>query len=106
MKNKKSVSTKLPILEQEEINKLVNAGSFLSTSDFIREAIRDKLESIKILNIRDLNYKTAKKEILGYYKKNKEAYIHDVANDLELDLEIVATITNELVKEGRLGDMD
>ncbi|KZX16407.1 hypothetical protein [Methanobrevibacter curvatus] len=59
-----------------------------------------------MLNIREVNYKTAKKEILGYYKINKEAYIHDVANDLELDLELVANITNELIKEGRLGDVD
>ncbi|WP_409200294.1 ribbon-helix-helix domain-containing protein [Methanobrevibacter sp. DSM 116169] len=102
----KSISTKLPLLDQDEINKLVDAGAFLSVSDFVREAIREKLESYKIINIRNVDYKTAKKEILGYYKIHKEAYISDVADDLEFDLELVVNITNELIKEGRLGDIE
>lgn len=105
-KGNKSISTKLPPLELEEINDLVKAGAFLSTSDFIREAIRDKLEAIKVVNLRDVDYKTAKLEILGYYKENNRAFISDVANDLEFDLELVANITNELVKEGRLKDIE
>ncbi|MDL2270492.1 ribbon-helix-helix domain-containing protein [Methanobrevibacter sp. OttesenSCG-928-I08] len=92
-------------MEQEEINKLVEAGAFLNASDFIRQAVREKLEAIKIINVRDVDYKTAKKEILGYYKTKKEAYTDEVADDLELDLELVINITDELVKEGRLGDV-
>ena len=106
IRDNKSISTKLPLLEQEEINNLVEAGAFLSVSDFVREAIREKLDSYKIINIRDVDYKTAKKEVLGYYKIHKEAYISDVSNDLELDLELVANISNELIKEGRLGDAE
>lgn len=58
-----------------------------------------------MIKIRDINYKTAKKEILGYFEKYKEAFISEAAEDLELDLELVAKITEELQNEGRLGEV-
>ena len=102
----KSISTKLSISELAQITKIVDSGAFLNPSDFVRSAIREKLEYYKIINVKDVDYDTAKKEILGYYKTNKEAYISDVANDLEFDLELVANITDELVKEKRLEDIE
>ncbi|MDR3292031.1 MAG: hypothetical protein LBT10_07795 [Methanobrevibacter sp.] len=102
IKNNKSVATKLTAVEHQEINNLVNAGIFLSNSDFVREAIRDKLKAIKVIKLRDIDYDTAKKEVLGYYQNYKEAYISEVAENLEFDLELVIKITNELEKEGRL----
>jgi Arc/MetJ-type ribon-helix-helix transcriptional regulator len=101
----KAVATKLPPVELEEINKLVESGIFLSSADFVRQAIRDKLEAIKVIKIRDIDYNTAKKEILGYYQSYESSYMSDVANNLELDLELVAKITEELIKEGRIKDI-
>jgi Arc/MetJ-type ribon-helix-helix transcriptional regulator len=98
----KDVATKLPPVELEEINKLVGAGVFLSSADFVREAIRDKLRAIKVIELRNMDYDAAKKEVLGYYRANESAYISDVADDLELDLETVAKIVNELMKENRI----
>jgi len=98
----KSVATKLTPLEQEEINKIVNAGFYLNTSDFIRQAIRDKIKEYKIINIRNIPKKQAKEEIKEYYKTNKKAYVSEVAEDLELELDLVFEITNELEKENEL----
>ena len=103
-KNSKTIGTKLTKIEHEEISDLVDAGVFLSGSDFVREAIRDKLKSIKVIKNRDIDYDTAKKEILGYYKSYEKAYISQVAEDLELDLKLVSIIINDLIKEGRLGE--
>ena len=97
--NNKSVGTKLPLKELEEINNLVNAGIFLNSADFVRQAIRDKLESIKFVELKDIDYNTAKKEVLGYYQDNETAYISEVAEKLELDLETLSKIINELIKE-------
>lgn len=36
-RNAKNISTKLPPLELDEIDKLIKAGAYLSTSDFIRK---------------------------------------------------------------------
>jgi hypothetical protein len=102
-KKPKTVGTKLTPHENEEIQNLIDAGIYLSFSDFIREAIRDKLKAIKVIKIREVDYDTAKKEILGYYKNYSEAYDYEVADDLELDYKFVCQILEELEKEGRLG---
>lgn len=101
-KNNKNIGAKLTLKEYNEINKLVDNGIYLSTSDFVREAIREKLKAIKIIKVQDVDYDLAKKEILGYFRQYKEAYISEVAEDLELDLELVIKITKELEIEGRL----
>lgn len=102
IKHAKTVGTKLTSIEYEEISNLIEAGIYLSMSDFIRESVRDKLKATKVIKLRDIDYETAKKEILGYYREYSEAYISEVAEDLELDLELVSQIIDELEKEGRL----
>jgi len=104
-KQNKAIGTKLTPHEHEEIAKLVEAGMFLSSSDFFREAIRDKLKAIKVIKLRDVDYETAKKEILGYYQSYEDPYMSEVAEDLELDLELVVNITDELIKEGRVKEL-
>jgi len=99
----KTVGTKLTPKENEEIQTLIQNGIYLSASDFLREAVRDKLKAIKIIKTREIDYNNAKKEILGYYKKYSEAYDYEVADDLELDYELVCQIVDELESEGRLG---
>jgi len=56
--------------------------------------------------ILDVDYDEAKREVLGYYRSYSEAYDYEVANDLELDYELVCQITHELEAEGRLGVVD
>lgn len=101
----KTIGTKVTQQEYEKINHLIKAGVYLSASDFTREAIRDKLRSTEVIKIRDVDYETAKKEVLGYYEKYERAYEDEVADDLELDIELVMKITEELQKEGRLGEV-
>lgn len=100
--NSKNIGIKVTPLEYKQITELVDAGVYLNISDFIRDAIRDKLESLKVIKIRDVDYETAKKEVIGYFKRYKEAYPHEVANDLELDLDLVVKITKELIDEGKM----
>jgi len=98
----KTVGTKLTSCEHEEISGLIDAGIYLSVSDFIREAVRDKLRALKVVKLREINYLDAKKEVLGYYRNYSEAYDFEVAEDLELDYDLTVRITNELEQEGRL----
>ena len=94
--------TKLTPLEYGKIVALVDAGMYLGVSDFIREAIRDKLDETEVVKARDVDLATAKKEVLGYYKNYGEAYPHEVADDLELDYELVCGIIDGLKKSKRL----
>ena len=52
--------------------------------------------------MRDVGYEEAKNEVLGYYRSYKEAYPHEVAENLELDYDLVWEITEELKEEKRL----
>jgi dihydroneopterin aldolase len=55
-----------------------------------------------VIKCRDVDYETAKKEIIGYFQKNQEAYPDEISQDLELDFDLVHRITVELKKEGSL----
>lgn len=109
MERTKAVGTKLTMEEYNKVQELINAGMYISISDFLRDAVRDKLYSnsnaVKVIEIRNVDYSEAKKEILDYYRRYKEAFPHEVAEALELDYELVWRITDDLKKEGRLEEI-
>ena len=96
------IGSKVSAWELEQIRHLVTSGIYLNTSDFVRDAIRDKLAAIKTIKYRDVDYETAKKEVRGYFQERGEAYPSDIEEDLELDYKLVCQIVEELKREGRL----
>ena len=99
-----SIDAKIAYAEARQIRELIDAGIYLNESDFVRDAIRHRLSEIKVIKCRDIDYETAKKEILGYFKRKSEAWPDEAAMDLELDFDLVMKITKELKEEGRLED--
>ena len=97
-----SIGSKIAAAEAVQIRELIEAGVYLNESDFVRDAIRHRLSEIKVIKCRDVNYETAKMEILGYFKSRGESYPDEASVDLELDFDLVMKITEELRKEGRL----
>jgi hypothetical protein len=69
---------------------------------FIRDAVREKLAAIKVIECRDVDYETAKVEIAGYFQMKGEAYASDASTDLQLDYELVCKIMDDLEKEGKM----
>lgn len=57
---------------------------------------------IQIIEYRDVDYETAKKEVVGYFKMKGEAYASDASLDFELDYELVCKIMDDLEKEGQM----
>lgn len=98
----KVVGAKLTRNEIGQINKLVESGLHLNPSDFIREAVREKLAAIKVIEYRDVDYETAKKEVAGYFRMKGEAYASDASTDLQLDYELVCKIMDDLETEGKM----
>ena len=98
----KVVGSKLTRNEISQINKLVEAGLYLNSSDFIRDAVREKLAAIKVIEYLDVDYETAKKEVAGYFQMKGEAYASDASTDLQLDYELVCKIMDDLEKEGKM----
>ena len=97
-----SIGAKIAAAEAAQIRELIEAGVYLNESDFVRDAIRHRLSEIKVIKCREVDYETAKKEVLGYFKRLGEAYPDKASEDLELDFELVMKISEELRKEGRL----
>jgi Arc/MetJ-type ribon-helix-helix transcriptional regulator len=98
----KVVGAKLTRNEIGQINKQVEAGLYLNPSDFIREAVREKLAAIKVIEYRDVDYDTAKKEVAGYFRMKGEAYASDASTELQLDYELVCKIMDDLEMEGKM----
>ena len=96
------VSARLSPKEAEVIERLVEEGFFMNTADFVRTAVREKLESVKIIEVSNTGREKAKKEVIEYLKENKKAYPSDAADALGLDFDLVLEIVKELVGEGRL----
>ena len=96
------VSARLSPKEMEAIEILVGEGFFMNTADFVRMAVREKLEPIKIVDARNLPKEKAQKEIIEYLKDNKKAYPSDIADALQLDFNLVLSIVKDMIKEGRL----
>ena len=96
------VSARLSPKDLEEIEKIVEEGFHMNTADFVRTSVREKLESIKVINVRDVSMEKAKKEVVEYLKNNKKSYPSDIADALQLDFDIVLDIVKELIKEGRI----
>ena len=98
----KVVGAKLTRYEIGQINKLIELGLYLNPSDFIRNAVREKLAAIKVIEYRDVNYDIAKKEVAGYFQMKGEAYASDASTDLQLDYELVCKIMDDLETEGKM----
>ncbi|MGB7533296.1 MAG: hypothetical protein WA977_10055 [Halobacteriota archaeon] len=77
-------------------------ASTIARNKPVEETETKAVETIKVIKVRDINYKEAKNEVLGYYRTYKEAYPHEVADELELDYDLVWKITEELKEEKRL----
>jgi Arc/MetJ-type ribon-helix-helix transcriptional regulator len=100
-KESELVSARLSPKELEEIEKLVEEGFYMNTADFVRMSVREKLESIKIIDVRSVEKEKAKKEVIEYLKNNKKAYPSDIADALQLDFDLVLEIIKNLINEGR-----
>ena len=86
--------------EEGEIKKLVDAGLYISVSEFIRDSVRNNLGLLKVVEMRSITKSQARKEILAYMKKHKEAYASDISEALGIDLDMVFMVMKNLNKEG------
>ena len=85
--------------EYDAIRQLVDAGAYVNVSDFVREAVRDKLHNVEIITLRDVTPEEARKEVLEYIDRHDRFYPSDIAHDLRLDYRFVTQIVERLIEE-------
>lgn len=98
----KTIATKIPLNLYEEISYLIENGSYLSISDFLRESMREHLKTVKVSKVRDISYEEGKKEVLSYFKEFKDCYLDEIIFNLDLDFTFVSSIIDDLLLEGRI----
>ncbi len=96
------VSARLPSHEIEKIDALVHEGYCLNTSDFVRMAVREKLQGIILAQARSPTNEEAKGEILTYLDQHGQAYGSNIALHLGLDIDLVFAVLKELQQDGEV----
>lgn len=97
-------AVKLTPREYEGMERLVKAGYFLNVSDFVRSAVRDKLQALKPTLLRRISAPQARREIYQYIKAHPNVYPDEVADALNLDIETVMGAVAALMAKKRIGE--
>lgn len=106
MAERATIPVSMPV---ELVKRVDNARAKLgyrSRNEVIRESVRHFLEEIdemKVIRIRNISLKQAKKEILAYLKKRNSAYVSDIADTLGIDIQLAFKAAEELEREGVVG---
>lgn len=64
--------------------------------------IEASLPAEKVIVLREISKKNAEKEILNLFSKGRALYYSDIAERLNLDLQLVVEICNKLQKSGEI----
>jgi len=72
------IGSKVSAVELEQIKKLGGIWFLLKHIGLGWDAIRDKLAAIKTIKYRDVDYETAKKEVMRYIQERGEAYASEI----------------------------
>jgi len=97
-------ATKLTLREYEGAQHLVKAGYFLNVSDFVRSAVRDKLDAMKPTLVRKVSPKAAQNEIYRYIKSHPDVYPDEIADALNLDIKTVMDAVATLMSKKKVGE--
>ncbi len=100
----------VPVSMAPEVVKQIDGAraklGYRSRNEVVRESIRhflEEIEEMKVIRIRDISLKQAKKEILAYLKQHNSAYVSDIADTLGIDIRVAFKVVEELQREGVVG---
>lgn len=106
MTERATIPVSMPV---ELVKKVDNARAKLgyrSRNEVIRESVRhflEEIEEMKVIRIRNISLKQAKKEILAYLKQRNSAYVSNIADTLGIDIQLAFKAAEELEREGVAG---
>lgn len=94
-------ATRIPDREYEKIQQLVEAGLYLNVSDFVRDAIRSRLEDLA-LGARRVDPEGLQVEVEAYLReRGGEAWPDEMAEALEVSILDVLGALETLAARGR-----
>ena len=97
------LAVRLSKADYATVQQLVKAGLYRSSADFLREAVRDKLESMEIISVRDVDSHKAEKMIEDYLIKHPgPSFASEIADALGLEYGVTFKTIHKLLEEGRV----
>jgi len=97
------IAVRLSKADFVKIQQLVEAGLYRSSADFLREAVRDKLESMEVVSVRNVDLRKAEKMIEDYLVKHPgPSFASEIADALGLEYSLTFKTIRKLLEEGRI----
>ena len=97
------IAVRLSKADYTKIQQLVEAGLYRSSADLVREAVRDKLGSMEIISVRNMDSRKAEKMIENYLIKHPgPSFASEIADALGLDYSLTFKTIHTLLEEGRI----
>ncbi len=98
------VSTKLSKREMVEIQKLVGAGLYINVSDFVRDAIRRRLQELKAVSLDPPD--VVQEKVYEYFKKKGgSSWPDEAAIELGYSVLEVLEALEQLRKRGKASEL-
>jgi len=97
------IAVRLSKADYARIQQLVEAGLYRSSADLVREAVRDKLGSLEVVSVRDVDLRRAERMIEDYLVKHPgPSFASEIADALGLDYGVTFKTVHKLLEEGRV----
>jgi len=86
-----------------KIKQLVEAGLFKNFAEFLRDAARDKLGSMEVLSVQEVDDAAAERMIEDYVSAHPgPSFVSEIADALGLEYSVAFRVVHKLLEEGRV----
>ena len=87
----------------KQIDKVVRmSGAYSNEAEFVREAIREKLQKVAFVKVKDIPQPELKEQIIVCIRDKGKVYPSDIAADLGVPYFSVTEVISRLVEDGIL----
>jgi len=95
------IAVRLSKADYAKVQQLVEAGIYRSSADFLRGAVRDKLMSMEVVSVLEIDSRKAEKMIEEYLVKHPgPSFASEIADALGLDYGLTFRTIYKLLEKG------
>lgn len=102
-RGKPQLAVRLSRADYTKIQQLVQSGLYKSSADFLREAVHDKLGSMEVVSVAEVESAKAERMIDDYLIRHPgPVFASEIADALGLEYGITFKTIQKLLEEGRV----
>jgi len=99
----RQVAVRLSRADYARIRELIEAGLYRSSADFLREAVREKLRTMEVISVRNLDIEDAERMIEDYLAEHPgPSFASEIADALGIDYGITFKAIHKLLEEAKI----